>query len=57
MLRCLIWIAHDSVTSLHFFALLSEFVFEKTCEDILMVPVTFCVWTLWLSFTDEAHTS
>ena len=57
MWSCLIWIVHDSVTSLHFFALLSELVFEKTCEDILMVPVTFCVWTLWLSFTDEAHTS
>ena len=26
-----------------FFALLQELVFEKTYEDILMVPVTFCV--------------
>ena len=32
-------------------------VFDKTYEDILMVPVIFCVWMLWLSFTDDIHTS
>ena len=26
-----------------------QLVFDKTYEDIFMVPVTFCVWMLWLS--------